>query len=175
MNDWINSVTAYYITKNAQGDQWATRAELFAATTFYSWWVVRVPTKNDYTIVLSDEQHDNATTRYIYNNGWEYQYTVNETAMTQAQLDALNSWITSAKVTTYDNYKEFTPWGTATTGYVVTKTASGYEWAAPSGWDVMVSSQSWNILTSWMKIWAWTESDYQNLGSYDQNTVYLTI
>jgi hypothetical protein len=26
-----------------------------------------------------------------------------------------------------------------------------------------------------MKIWAWTESDYQNLGSYDQNTVYLTI
>lgn len=69
----------------------------------------------------------------------------------------------------------FAPWGTATTGYVVTKTAGGYEWAAPSGWDVMVSSQSWNILTSWMKIWAWTESDYSNLGSYDNNTVYLTI
>ena len=66
-------------------------AELFAATTFYSGGVVRVPTKNDYTIVLSDEQHDNATTRYIYNNGWEYQYTVNETALTQAQLNALNS------------------------------------------------------------------------------------
>jgi hypothetical protein len=36
VNDGINSVTAYYITKNAQGDQWATRAELFAATIFYS-------------------------------------------------------------------------------------------------------------------------------------------
>ena len=104
VNDGINSVTAYYITKNAQGDQWATRAELFAATTFYSGWVVRVPTKNDYTIVLSDENHDNATTRYIYNSGWEYQYTVNETALTQAQLDALNSWITSWKVSTYDGY-----------------------------------------------------------------------
>ena len=69
----------------------------------------------------------------------------------------------------------FAPWWTATTGYVVTKTASGYEWAAPSGWDVMVSSQSWNILTSWMKIWAWTESDYSNLGTYDSNTVYLTV
>ena len=66
--------------------------------------MVRVPTKNDYTIVLSDEQHDNATTRYIYNNGWEYQYTVNETAMTQAQLNALNSGITAGKVSTYDGY-----------------------------------------------------------------------
>ena len=44
-----------------------------------------------------------------------------------------------------------------------------------SAWDVMVSTQPNNILTSWMKIWAWTESNYQNLGSYDQNTVYLTI
>ena len=333
VNDWINSVTAYYITKDAQGNQWATRAELFAATTFYSGWVVRTPTKNDYTIVLSDEQHDNATTRYIYNSGWEYQYTVNETAMTQAQLDALNSWITAAKVSTYDWYASTIAWkqatlvsGTniktinsnsllgswnltlndvkvssttpssptewmvwydttndvlktynwtswdeawgwgdvrvfavpsvnddisdmitrlsawkwvilhetvswtdvfykvdyhdstwiiyasllsdsaarfytinysyldntvtsktsstasffapATAGtqwQVLTKTASGYEWQQPSGWEVMVSSQSWNILTSWMSIWAWTESDYQNLWTYDSNTVYLTI
>jgi hypothetical protein len=39
----------------------------------------------------------------------------------------------------------------------------------------MVSSQSWNILTSWMKIWAWTEADYWNLGTRDSNTLYLTI
>ena len=103
VNDSINSVTAYYITKNAQGDQFATYAELAAATTFYSGWVQRTPTRNDYTIVLADENHDNATTRYIYNSGWEYQYTVNETALTQAQLDALNSGITSTKVSCYDN------------------------------------------------------------------------
>ena len=48
-------------------------------------------------------------------------------------------------------------------------------WSAPSGWDVMVSSQSWNILTSWMKIWAWSQSDYEWLWTYDSNTVYLTI
>ena len=105
----INSVTAYYITKNAQGDQFATYAELAAATTFYSGWVVRVPTMNDYTIVLSDENHDDATTRYIYNSGWEYQYTINETPLTQAQLNAINSWITAAKVAGYDalNVKAF--------------------------------------------------------------------
>lgn len=91
VGDSINSVTAFYITKNAAGDQFATKAELDAATTFYSGGEVRIPTKNDYTIVLSDDTHDNATTRYIYNNGWEYQYTVNETALTQAQLNAINS------------------------------------------------------------------------------------
>lgn len=212
VDDGINSVTAYYITKNAQGDQWATYAELAAASTFYSWWVVRVPTRNDYTIVLADENHDNATTRYIYNSWWEYQYTVNETAMSQAQLDALNSWITSGKVSTYDWYASTISWkqdaltlpATPTQWHLVTWGAnnktladwwavptwvpSGWNnwdvltnvsgtptWQAPSGWDVMVSSQSWNILTSWMKIWAWTEADYWNLGTYDNNTVYLTI
>ena len=48
-------------------------------------------------------------------------------------------------------------------------------WSAPSGWDVQISTQSWNILTSWAKIWAWTDSDYQNLGSYDNNTIYITV
>ena len=100
----INSVSAYYITKNAAWDQFATYAELSSATTFYSGWVVRTPTRNDYTIVLADETHDNELTRYIYNNGWEYQYSINESPMTQAQLDALNSGITSSKVTTYDWY-----------------------------------------------------------------------
>lgn len=104
VGDSINSVTAFYITKNAAGDQFATYAELAAATTFYSWGQVRVPTRNDYTIVLDDENHDHATTRYIYNSVWEYQYTVNETPLTQAQLNALNSGITAAKVATYDWY-----------------------------------------------------------------------
>jgi hypothetical protein len=40
---------------------------------------------------------------------------------------------------------------------------------------VLVSDQPNNILTSWMKIWAWTETDYWNLGTYDNNTLYLVI
>lgn len=104
VNSSINSVTAFYITKNAAGDQFATYAELAAATTFYSGGEVRVPTRNDYCIVQDDENHDDATTRYIYNSWWEYQYTINETPLTQAQLDALNSGITSGKVSTYDWY-----------------------------------------------------------------------
>ena len=44
-----------------------------------------------------------------------------------------------------------------------------------SGWDVLVSSQTGNILQSWMKIWAWEETDYSNLWTYDNNTLYLTV
>ena len=122
----INSVTAYYITKNAQGDQFATYAELAAATTFYSGGVVRVPTRNDYTIVLADENHDNATTRYIYNSGWEYQYTINETPLTQAQLDALNSGITAAKVTNYDTLNTKTFYLSSTSD--LTTAQAAYDW-----------------------------------------------
>lgn len=104
VNSSINSVTAFYITRDAQGDQFATKAQLDATTTFYSGWVVRVPTRNDYCIVVADETHDNATTRYIYQNQWEFQYVVNETALTAQQLAALNSWITSGKVSQYDGY-----------------------------------------------------------------------
>lgn len=103
VNSSINAVAAYYITKDAQWDQFATKSELDAATVYYSGWVIRTPTRNDYTIVASDETHDNATTRYSYNNGWEYQYTINESPLTQAQLNALNSGITSGKVSSYDS------------------------------------------------------------------------
>ena len=208
IDDSINSVTAYYITKNAQGDQWATYAELSAATTFYSWWVQRTPTRNDYTIVLADENYSNATTRYLYNSGWEYQYTVNETALTQSQLDALNSWITSWKVSTYDGYattiswkqdaltlpatptqgnlmvwwannKAFVDGGAVPTGVpswwtdgqVLSKVSGNIAWATPSWWDVVVSSDADNVLTTWAGLWAWAEADLP--ASPDANTLYF--
>lgn len=100
----INSVAAYYITKNAAGDQFATYAELANATTYYSWWVIRTPTRNDYAVVIDDETHNDETTRYSYQwSWWQYQYTINESPLTTAQLNALNSWITAAKVSSYDS------------------------------------------------------------------------
>lgn len=175
VDDSINSVTAYYITKNAQGDQWATYTELAAASTFYSWGVARTPTRNDYTIVLADENHDNATTRYIYNSGWEYQYTVNETALSQAQLDALNSWITSGKVSTYDGYATTISWkqdaltlpATPTQWNLVVRWANNKTivdgWAIPTG--VPSWWNNWDVLTnvSWTPTWAapsgWISND----------------
>ena len=102
VNSSINSLAAYFITKNANGDSFATKAELDSTTTFYSGGVERVPTRNDYCIIIKDETHDNATTRYIYNTNWEYQYTINETPLTAEQLAAINSGITSELVTEFN-------------------------------------------------------------------------
>lgn len=196
VNDSINSVTAYYITKNAQGDQFATYAELAAATTFYSWWVVRTPTRNDYTIVLDDENHDHATTRYIYNTNWEYQYTVNETALTTAQINAINSWITSAKVTCYDscmaqccdiptNNCQLTNWCWYTTctwtlqscdiacvnGCCLT---SGGNICIQSWWIQLAPNSEYNVAYHWY----WPQACYDALSQYytcsPNDTAYFT-
>ncbi len=79
---------------------------------------------------------------------------------------------------TYDLPTEFAPSNAWTTGQVLTKTANGYEWSSWWGGgssEVWVSTQPNNILTSWMKIRAWTQANYESLSSYDSNCLYLTI
>lgn len=152
VNSSINALASYPIKKNAQGDNFATKAELLAATVFYSGGQVRVPTKLDYAIVDQDESRPVYTagvidiyreytttaeyvdyyvlvsgtytkvtnankdslsivpgitvpytmsipsTRYSYNNGWEFDHIVNTTPFTNAQEKALNSGIDSEGV-----------------------------------------------------------------------------
>lgn len=58
-------------------------------------------TNNDYAVVQDDEIHNDQCWRYIYvtGTGWTAQYMINESPMTQAQINALNSGITAALVT----------------------------------------------------------------------------
>lgn len=96
VNSSINNLAAFYITKDSAGNPFNTYAELSSATTFYSGGITRVPTRNDYCIVLKDETKNNACTRYSYQGiQWQYQYTVNDTPMTAEQLEAVNSGITA--------------------------------------------------------------------------------
>lgn len=154
VNDSINSVTAFYITKNAAGDQFATRAELVNAATYYSWGEVRVPTRNDYAIVLDDETHNDEVTRYIYNNGWEYQYTINESPLTQAQINALNSGITSAKVWQYDTAVTTIWWYGNIVTHNVSEFATSAQWTkadtALQAWDNVsdLVNDAWYLTTA---------------------------
>ena len=105
VNSSINNYAAFYITKNASGDAFDTYAQLSSATVFYNAGDEIEPTKNDYCVVLEDETKATSpfadpTTRYTwqgdkYPDGqWEFQYIVNNTALTQAQVNAINSGIT---------------------------------------------------------------------------------
>lgn len=110
VNSSINAMAAFYITYNASGSAFQSREALLGATTFYSGGQSRVPTQNDYAIVSADESQPQGadgkypTTRYSYQGGtypngaWSFQYVVNNTSLTQAQLSAINSGITNALV-----------------------------------------------------------------------------
>lgn len=98
VNSSINAIAAYYITSNAAGDGFATKAALTAGP-YYHDGTARTPTENDYAIVAADETHSNACTRYSYTGSqWSFQYVVNDTPFTQAQIDAINSGINSTMV-----------------------------------------------------------------------------
>ena len=105
------------------------------------------------------------------------------------QLAKKQNWVTSD--TAPSNPSEWDLWydtvNDALQVYDGTQWTSIGWWATYTAWDwiditnnvisadVQISSQTGNLLTSWMKIWAWTESDYSNLGTYDTNTLYLTV
>lgn len=102
VNSSINAIAAYYITSDTSGDAFATHAALITGPYYFDG-AIRTPTTNDYAIVLTDETHNNQTTRYTYTGTqWAFQYVVNETPMTQAQVNAINSGITTSKVNEYD-------------------------------------------------------------------------
>jgi hypothetical protein len=58
---------------------------------------------------------------------------------------------------------------------VLTVVSWAAAWANAAWWDVQVSTQANNILTSWMKIWWWTQTNFENLGTWYNNSLYLTI
>ena len=108
-DDAIDRVAAYYITYDAAGNPFPTYAALANAQTVYSGGAVRVPTRNDYCVVLADETHEGSEYRYIYavaegqtTGSWQPQYpvegvmTVDQTVTKNSQNPVASSGIWSA-------------------------------------------------------------------------------
>ena len=75
VNSSINNYAAFYLTKNANGDAFETHGEMLLTGKFWNAGVERIPTKNDYLVVLQDETKTtalgvNPTTRYTYQGVW---------------------------------------------------------------------------------------------------------
>ena len=101
-------------TANFRGN-WSTWADVPSVSSDYpeDYAGSKIPTVNDYLVVQDASDLSSVyegTWRFKYSgtwstngkNGWQPEYQVNETPMTAAQLAAINSNITAAKVTYYD-------------------------------------------------------------------------
>ena len=98
VNSSINNMAAFYVTSDVSGDPFPTRASLVAGPWYFRG-QTRQPTQNDYALVTEDETHDDMTSRFMYDGTqWVWQYTLNNTQFTQAQIDAINSGITESLV-----------------------------------------------------------------------------
>lgn len=108
-DDKITRFVAHYLTDKVGGRfvPFATHAALADAKAHHSEANPRffyagqgfTPTKNDYCVILADETQGGKTTRYSYvgewpSGSWQYQYTINDTAFSEAQWAAINSGVT---------------------------------------------------------------------------------
>lgn len=105
VNSSINNMASFYITYDAAGAAFPTRADLINATAYYNQGKERTPTRNDYAIVTADETKNNATTRYMFDGTqWAFQWVINNAPFTQGQVDAINSGITASAVTEFSDH-----------------------------------------------------------------------
>lgn len=110
MNEAIALVEAKQLYKTATQAQFASRAELLAATTFYNAdGSIATPTKNDVAYVLADEDHDGKSAKYVIaslnSSGkpvWGFVLTFADIAFTDSQWDSINSTATASKIAAYE-------------------------------------------------------------------------
>ena len=143
-------------------------------------WDIAIVTSENKTYVLSQAPYSTASnwkqilspTWWVTSvNGQTWAVTLN--ADNISDTSTTNKFVTQTDKDAWDGKQdELVSWVNIRT---INWTSILWSWDITTSSDVTVSSQSWNILVSWMKIWAWTESDYWNLGTYDSNTLYLTI
>jgi len=114
VNSSVATNTAYFLgTYNLISDLellvTASHSEIEEVLDDYS--TLNNPTNNDYCFVQIPSSNATPTTiiaieryKYVARTGWQYEYTLNNSSFTQGQWDAINSNITSSKVTGYDSH-----------------------------------------------------------------------
>ena len=107
VNSTVTTLLARYITSSAAGDSFASNAALVAGPYYLDGTAITTANlnNNDYAMVMEDETHDNKPARYIWSGTqWSFQYVLNNTTFTQAQVDAMNSTITASLVNDYSTH-----------------------------------------------------------------------
>lgn len=148
----------------------------YESKTAASWWtaVSLVTTGEKYTW---NNKQNALTTQTAYTSKWTSTKVPTITTNTLWQVTGITETSIAFPVNSVNGgtgavtVSEFNPWWTATTGYVVTKTASGYEWQAPTGWISLDSSSPITV----SKLRVGTEAQYSALATKSNDTIYMTV
>ena len=93
------------------------------------------------------------------------------TTYINTELAKKQNWVTSATAPT--NPSQWDLW--YDTANDVLKVYDGSQWNTTWGWwswDVQVSTDAGNLLTTGVKLWLGDKADFDNLGTLDSNTIY---
>lgn len=149
-------------------------------------WDIAIVTSENKTYVLSQAPYSTAANwKEILAPTWWVTSVNGQTWAVTLDADDIsdstttNKFVTASDKTTWGNKQDaLTLPATPTQWHLVTWGANNKTlvdwWAVPTG-DVTISTQANNILTSWTKLRAGTQANYDSLGSYSNDTIYLTI
>jgi hypothetical protein len=164
--NWIKTAWHYAIVKGS-GTNYLMGNVVFSPTTATTWTVSSRP-----CVVV----HSPDTSWILYERQITMSMTVSRgtvTSVTTSSLGINTSWVVAQRGTSAPSSPvQWSMWYDTTNNALKVYDWSAWKWVG--GW-VWISSQANNILTSWATIWAWTQANYESLGTYDNNTVYLTI
>lgn len=152
-----------------------------------NYWAILKDSSQDVFVYSFKSTTGSSTTYYFISlreraNGSQGPSTGYTTIYNTAQtITTTNGTVTSANYLNTRSHlaNVIEPTGASYAGYF-TPTAD-YHPATKKYVDDAISSAGWGIICdpnspiTITKIWAWTESQYQNLASYDNSTAYLTI
>ena len=96
------------------------------------------------------------------------------TTYINTELAKEQNWVTSATAPT--NPSQWDLWYDTVND--VLKVYDGSQWNTTWGWgswDVQVSTDAGNLLTTGVKLWLGDKADFDNLGTLDSNTIYAPI
>ena len=107
-----------------------------------------------------------------WTGSWDVSWPASSTDWHLAVFD----WATGKLIKDWGSVPtSFAPDSAGSEWQVLTKWASGYDWATVSGWDVQVSTDTGNLLSTGVKLWLWDKADFDNLWTLDTNTIYAPI
>lgn len=166
-----SGTTGYVLTKTNNGYWWAAPTASWVTSVNWNTWAVTV-----------NEVPSSGTTNYLLQktaNGYEWanalgSYVTGPGSSTDAHLAVFDG--TTGKIIKdwWAIPTGFDPSNSGSTGQVLTKTASGYNWQTPSS-SAGITNVTTGTTSTVTGIWAGTETEYTNLSSKSGSVLYFTF